>query len=536
MQVVAVAEAGEEPTTPHRISPLVEYSRDVPFLVLLGATFVLCLFLLRPGHDWGDDFALYINQARALVRGDVQDVFHQNVLTVNRSAWQSFSPYTYGWGFPILLAPLYWLFGLSYTAFKSLEIVLYLGFLTAFYALIRDRIDRLAALLIIAALVLDNLYTAWTNTVLTEFPFMCFAVVGLLLIERLHSLPRVDAPASRRYLAELAALGVVIGFTFNIRNEGAVLLLALAARQLAVVVARRRAWQQRWGSHLAVLAVPWATAALVGIGIRLVLPTEQGDSLTLAGGLGGHNFATNDGFYRQTVAELLAVRDRIHGPLLLGLLVFIIVLALGGMVLGGWRDLPLSVFTLGLSLIYFELPYREGRYLLGILPFVLYFAMQGLRGIDVPGWGIQPRHLLLLLVVGRHALGMANAADYWRTYPRAIPGPESSASKEMFAAVDAHVHPGEIVDFFRPRAMNLYTHQTAITAGSSLPILLQRADWYAMAKASDYAQCALTDAEAAATGRLTKVWENDEWVLWRVDRESATAPPISSLDVRTCAL
>jgi hypothetical protein len=534
MQVVAAAEADEERTT--EPSPALTYARDLPFVVLLGATFVLCLFLLRPGHDWGDDFALYINQARALVRGDVQAVFHQNVLTVNRSAWQSFSPYTYGWGFPILLAPLYAAFGLSYTAFKALEILFYLGFLTCFYALIRDRIDRLATLLIIAALVLDNLYTAWTNTVLTEFPFMFFAVGGLLLIERLHASARVDSPATRRYVVELAALGALIGFTFNIRNEGAVLLLALAARQLAVVVARWRTWVRSWRAHLAVLAVPWATAALAGVGIRLLLPTEQGDSLTLAGGLGGHNFATNDGFYRQTVAELLAMRDRVHGPLLLGLLVFIVVLALGGMLLGGWRDLPLTVFTLGLSLIYFELPYREGRYLLAILPFVLYFAMQGLRGVDVPGWGIQPRHLLLLLIVGRHALGMANAADYWRTYPRAIPGPESPAAKQMFAAVDANVKPGEIVDFFRPRAMNLYTHQTAITAGSSLPIMLQRADWYAMAKASDYAQCALTDEEAAATGRLTKVWDNSEWVLWRVDRESTTAPPITSLDVGACAL
>ena len=38
-----------------------------------------------------------------------------------------------------------------------------------------------------------------------------------------------------------------------------------------------------------------------------------------------------------------------------------------------------------------------------------------------------------------------------------------------------------------------------------------------MAKASDYAQCALTDDEAAATGRITKVWENEAWVLWQVD-------------------
>ena len=80
------------------------------------------------------------------------------------------------------------------------------------------------------------------------------------------------------------------------------------------------------------------------------------------------------------------------------------------------------MFALGLSLVYMELPYREGRYLLGVVPFLLYFAMQGLRGTDVARWSIQLRHVLLLALVARHGLAMANAADYWRTYPRPSPG------------------------------------------------------------------------------------------------------------------
>ena len=57
-----------------------------------------------------------------------------------------------------------------------------------------------------------------------------------------------------------------------------------------------------------------------------------------------------------------------------------------------------------------------------------------------------------------------------------------------------------------------------------------------MARYSDYAQCALTDEEAAATGQLTKVWENEEWVLWRVDPAGGTDPPAVVSDVSTCRL
>jgi len=90
--------------------------------------------------------------------------------------------------------------------------------------------------------------------------------------------------------------------------------------------------------------------------------------------------------------------------------------------------------------------------------------------------------------------------------------------------------------FFRPRALNLFTGRTAITAGSSLPVLLERGDWYAMARGSDYAQCALTEDEATATGRISKVWENDAWVLWHIDREPGPLPPALATDVSTCRL
>ena len=472
-----------------------------------------------------------------MAQGNVHALYEQNRFTVEQSAWHTFSPYTYGWGFPLLLAPLYAVFGISFTAFKNLEIVLYLGFLTAFYALIRNRLDRLAALLIISAIVLDTLYTSWTNTVLTEFPFLCSAMVSLLLIDALHREGRLPSwPPTLRALLPLTGLGVLLGFTTNIRTEGFLLLLALATRQLVVIVEHRRTWRGRWIGQLAILAVPWVGAVIVGAGMRLLLPTNSGRALKLAGGLGGHNFKTNDGFYRTTLAELLSVKTDVHGTLLLGLLVFLIVLALGGMILGGRRDLPMSVFALSLSMVYMELPYREGRYLLGVVPFLLYFATQGLRGIDIRRWSIQPRHVLLLMLVARHGLGMANAADYWRTYPKAIQGPDSTSSQQMFAAVDSYVPPGQTVVFFRPRALNLFTHRTAITAGSSLPFLLERGDWYAMAKASDYAQCALTDDEAAATGRITKVWENDAWVLWHIDREAGPLPPALATDVSTCRL
>ena len=142
-------------------------------------------------------------------------------------------------------------------------------------------------MLIVAALALDNLYTAWTNTVLTEFPFLCFSVLGLLAIESTHRADRLARrPPGVGLLAALLGTGALIGFTTNIRNEGVVLLGALAARQLVVLYEHRRDWAGTWIARLATLALPWLGAAAVGFGIRVLLPTDAGRALTLSGGLG----------------------------------------------------------------------------------------------------------------------------------------------------------------------------------------------------------------------------------------------------------
>ncbi len=47
------------------------------------------------GVDWGDDFALYVRQAKALVTGTVDDVVGDNRFAVDHSGWHTFSPYSY---------------------------------------------------------------------------------------------------------------------------------------------------------------------------------------------------------------------------------------------------------------------------------------------------------------------------------------------------------------------------------------------------------------------------------------------------------
>ncbi len=64
------------------------YHHKAPAYILyatMGLIFVMSLMVHQPGHNWGDDFALYINQARSIVEGTVEKTIEINKFTLNES-------------------------------------------------------------------------------------------------------------------------------------------------------------------------------------------------------------------------------------------------------------------------------------------------------------------------------------------------------------------------------------------------------------------------------------------------------------------
>ena len=87
---------------------------------LVGLSAVLAVLLHRNGHTQGDDFALYLRQARSIFDGDIGTVVADNRFTVVNSA-SGFSPIAYPWGWPLLLAPFVKLWGLDYDKLTLLD-------------------------------------------------------------------------------------------------------------------------------------------------------------------------------------------------------------------------------------------------------------------------------------------------------------------------------------------------------------------------------------------------------------------------------
>lgn len=504
------------------------HALPVGLATLIG---VVCMVNHFSGHDWGDDFTLYLRQAQALTIGNVGQVISDNKFTVDNSGWHTFSPYAYPWGWPLLMAPLYAFFGLNYEVFKFLEVVLFCLFLLAFFAIVRRRAGGLAATLLVLLIGLSPIYIGGTDTVLSDIPYLCFVGVTLWWMDRCRLGGGLRAPSSR---AQFVIMGLLLAFSFNIRREGIFLLFAFAALHLSALAAPAEG--SRWVNVLREVdwrkaSVPYATFGLAVVAFHLVLPTMLAQRIP---GTGFENVPARLVYYQGILAEQVGLQNPGSAVQLFGsehmgrlALVYLVALAGIGLILSlryRWQeDVGLATFLSCSALLTLIFPTQEPRYFYAVTPFLAYFAYQALPMLarfasagrrPVVGIASAASALAFLGLVTLNARDVVSNSRYHFDYAYIVNGPETPAAQEMFAAVKDRTRADDVILFFRSRAMTFYTDRRA-TMGDDLELLLPRSDWYVMEKNGTYVQKLLTDDEAAAYG-LTKTWENEGWVLWRV--------------------
>jgi hypothetical protein len=507
------------PPTPVRQAPVARRAL-VGGLALAGlvvTSAALAVALHRNGHTQGDDFALYLRQARSIFDGDIADVVADNRFSVLYSTGR-FSPYAYPWGWPLLLAPFIHLWGLDYDRLKLVEVAAFCAWLMLVHGIIRRRAGRVLALGVTAVVATAPMLLAHTDQLLSEYPAAAAVALFIWWWDRVRARHRLTAAAPR----DLVILGTLAAVAFNVRRETLVLVFAIAVIQVVELVAlvRRR---RRRGRPVHVpwraLATPYLAFVASAVLIQLVLPSmlfpDNGDHARYIG--------ARIGDYTGDLTEQLGLGS--HPAV--GLLV--VGLAVVGMIVGCRRrpalDGPLAVITV-LSALAISTHFRMvGRYYFQILPWVVYFATVAvtagvglvLRSRRARRWAPRLAILPLLYLVVVHAAvlpgDIADARDFNRGGRQQI-GPTSPAVSPIFAAVSEYTRPDDVIAYFRARTMTLYTDRRAIQT-TDIERVRDVADFFAQQRGSTYYQPELTTEEADELG-FTMVWSDNNWILWRV--------------------
>ena len=492
----------------------------IALAVLLAVVAAAAIGMHRPGMGWGDDWTLYLRQAESLYEGHVGEVIADNHFNVDNAAKPGFSPYVYPWGFPIVMAPFLRFFGQDWDLLRLVGVASLCLFLLFFHRLVRRRMDAWPAVGVVAAVGTTMAYLEHTGHLLSELPFMASVAGCLWYLDRLrHDAKRAPRPlhlASRRQLVTLALAAV---WAFNIRREGLAVLGAIAVALAADVwpaerpiATLARQWRTLPWRLLATPFVAWlAGAALFQFLLPSAIAPEYEDA-------GLHQvWKKLGGPYRTAFAEQLGFPD-LRGTALL--VVFLVVVAGVGVRL--WRaasaDLPLLVVAVGTLTMAGSIHAVSPRYLMTATPFAVYFGAQALAALPLPRRAGPWVAVAVLTLATAHHLTkvpsqVAYAADL-RDMGAVLDGPDAPYAQAAFTAVRTYTHEDDVVAFFKARALTYFTGRRAVQS-SELDVVQQRADYSMMRKDSTFSQSLVTDSEAAAMGWV-KVWEDDEWVLWRL--------------------
>jgi len=499
--------------------------------LLVVATAIMARIVQQGGHGWGDDFALYINQARGLVEGTAPQVVADNRFAVDNSAFGDFTPIAYPWGTALALMPVIALFGIDYQLLKLVPTAALALSVALMWVIARRRLGALTAVVITAVLAINPWYLWATDAVLSDLLFLAATLGVIALADRCLASENIFHRAARSPVA----LAIAITIAAHIRREGFGLLLVVVAIQIAVWLRTRQTQVTALG-----IARPWLWflgSFTVG---HLVFPAPIRPDLTIAAPSGPGAITRNLRWYPDALAELLGLQHIGDAPIqafgsaplgILWLAAFVATAAIGmlwSIVRAGRRrtsvDLPLAMALLGIGLIIAMAPYHYQRYLMTVAPLVVILAASTVsqtgrlltRGVPrlTPTVAAMMTVALAVPTLTLHIPEVARSLRFHLTHSYISTGPEDADTLQLWSAIIDLTDERDVVMFAQPRTMNLYTRRLSVV-GNDRNVLMRRADWYAMERDSDYLQIDLTSAEADELG-LEAVWENERYILWRV--------------------
>ena len=414
---------------------------DTGRLVLAAIIVVVAIFYvvtLKPGHVFvNDDFAAYIMHAKNLVEGHSYSDIHY--IPNPDAMW--LSPATgYPPVYPMILAPVYRIFGLDLRAFKIATVLCFVGFLIVFAELTREELGLAGCAVLLGLVSLNPVFWGQRDFILSEFPYLLFSFGALLAIQRVYGGLEPDRIDFRSVLL----VSTLIYCAYGTRTIGIALVFALIAADFI---------KFRRPSRFLFCAIALTGAC---IGAQTLLLTSPAGYVS-AFHFSPHTVATNTVYYGKTLSYVWA--NGFSKQLQIVFALVFTTAATWGFAKSLWREHGVKEFYL-LAYIAVLLAWNSEIGLRGLLPVLPLYFFYGLRE-----WvrlfesaRLPVRFTAAGAIVGLVALSYAGEIKNESSLPRE-PNVAEVSAKEMFAFVRAQTSTQDVLVFPKPRILALFTER-----------------------------------------------------------------------------
>jgi hypothetical protein len=426
--------------------------RNKLLFIIILVSLVIGACTLRRGHEWGDDFAWYILQAKSILNGTTDKFIEQSAFT-NYQSTTHVGPLAYPWGYPLILTPVYAIKGISPLGLKLPGLFFYAGFLICLYFLIKDRFTRTESLLLVSLFAFNPLLIQFLDQILSDIPFLFFSTLSLLLMTQ----------DSKRGILQHGLIGASIFFTTFLRATGILLLGSFLIIEFFRLLNNRKDRTTVVGIIQGSFVVCFVFALLWTV-----------NALLFPGG-GESYFSQYAGLSLETVRGFVVAYFNVFS-LFFGeakgwkYLYYVVLIFF---LLGAWerrkRETIFLLFFVLWMIVHITYPYWQGpRYIFPLLPIFIYFAFQGMKTAinKLPERYYQMGQGVLygfwLLIAGIFLFTSSANAYINLQNDRAISGPFDPYSTEVYNYIKEKTPPDSVVIFFKPRVMLMMTDHPTI--------------------------------------------------------------------------
>ncbi|MDL0429768.1 hypothetical protein QPM17_01410 [Marinobacter sp. TBZ242] len=512
---------------------------DHPLSVLLAilALAVFYLLTLVDGQNWSGDFSLYILHAQNLVEGR----HYLDTGYLLNPASRFVGPYGYPPVFPMLLAPVYAVFGLDLEMLKWVAVACFCISLWLAAKIFGRYLEQRWVFFLILVVGLNPYLWDFTNLIRADFTFTAFCYLSLFLMLFFLDTGREQPEATGRKVTASILIGCSMYLAYGTREIGIVLPLTLLTFDL---VCRRRislvsigalgifalfAWLQ----HL------WFSTSFIPEYVEENLKNLIGSQAASAE-LNHLNFVDlNPSHILERIIGYRWALQRFWPPSsssvinMLNELVFNLfsLLAVGGFIQALFRRITVLEIFLGgyiAVLLLFGAP-STIRYLIPIFPFFLFYGFLFCRQTIFPRlprlkYAVAAAYCLILALI---SLPVMTSMEHLQL-ERGITHPDAKA---MFRFIRDETEADDTIIFIKPRIMALMTERQSATWPSPIYSDPETVNRFFDALRADYYVDMNLEAWMLPLNRseppsqcFRSVFRNEHFVVYRYERQSCETP------------
>lgn len=479
--------------------------RNAVLAVIILISLMIGASTLTRGHQWGDDFAWYIVQAKSILDSSTDEFIQQSAFT-NGESTTHLGPLAYPWGYPLILAPVFAIKGISPLALKLPGLLFYAAFLVCLYLLMKARLTEAESLLVVSLFAFNPLLLQFLDQILSDIPFLFFSTLSLLLMTQ----------ESKRSALHHVFIGTAIFFTTFLRVTGVLLLGCFLIVEFFRLLNNRKDRTTAIQIIKSSLIVCFVFVLLWFINL-LLFPS------------GGESYFSQYAGLIETARRFIPAYFNVfsfffgdtQGWKYLYYLVFILFLP------GFWhrwkQELIFVLFFVLWILVHITYPYWQGpRYIFPLLPIFIYFVFQGMRflverlpeGYRLTGqWAF---YGFWILIAGIFLLKSSTNAFFNLQNNRAINGPFDPYSTEVYDYIKEQTPPESVVIFFKPRVMVMMTGHPTIMSMECERVL--KGDYLVLSRKVGENQQIPPEEIDTCNLPLDQVLKNNRFVVYQIQK------------------